>query len=215
MCQLSSAAVWRLNCKLSAQLWGHLKKFRICRLSAGLQSVSSLPECQLLREYSAQLLCSAAIPWLNHNVSAQPHTVMDLRVCAPDLATASPSAIAGCAYKLEFCKFPTGSPAHRCAGEVWVCCCRHDFMFVATSEAWLSARLPARLSAMTPAGGLIVIRLQDSSLSNECAAKTPIKARCSDMQKSNASTSGCFRTENCCIWYLLTETSCSQNIINW
>ena len=29
---------------------------------------------------------------------------MDLQVCEPDLATASPSAIAGCADKLESCK---------------------------------------------------------------------------------------------------------------
>ena len=40
--------------------------------------------------------------------------------------------------------------------------------------------------------GPIVIRLQDSSLSNECAVKNPVKARRSDVQKSNASTSECF-----------------------
>ena len=37
-------------------------------------------------------------------MSAQPHTIMDLQVCAPELATASPSAIAVCADKLEFRK---------------------------------------------------------------------------------------------------------------
>ncbi len=43
---------------------------------------------------------------------------MDLQVCAPKLATASPSAIAGCVDKLEFCKVlyvPIGGPARRCA----------------------------------------------------------------------------------------------------
>jgi len=63
-----------------------------------------MADCQLLCEFQAQLTCSAAIPWLNRNLSAQLHTVMDLQVCEPDLATASPSAIAGCTDKLEFCK---------------------------------------------------------------------------------------------------------------
>ncbi len=68
-------------------------------------------------------------------------------------------------------------------------------MFVATSEAWLSARLSARLSAVTlgRAGGPIMIRLQDSSLSNECAMENLVKTRRSDVQKSNVSTSECLR----------------------
>ncbi len=69
-------------------------------------------------------------------------------------ATASPSAIGGCADKVKFSKVlyvPIGGPAHRCVGEVWVCCCCHGFMFVATSEAWLSARLSA--VTLGPAGG--------------------------------------------------------------
>ena len=83
-----------------------------CKVSAHWQIVSSSEICKL------SFKCSAAIPWLNRNLSAQPHTVMDLQVCAPELATASPSAIAGCADKLEFCKVlyvPIGGPAHRCA----------------------------------------------------------------------------------------------------
>jgi len=39
---------------------------------------------------------------------------MDLQVCEPDLATASPSAIAGCTDKLEFCKVPMGAQARTC-----------------------------------------------------------------------------------------------------
>ena len=83
-----------------------------CKVSAHWQILSSSEICKL------SFKCSAATPWLNRNLSAQPHTVMDLQVCAPELATASPSAIAGCAVKLEFCKVlyvPTGGPAHRCA----------------------------------------------------------------------------------------------------
>ena len=68
-------------------------------------------------------------------------------------------------------------------------------MFVATSEAWLSARLSARVSAVTlgRAGGPIMIRLQDSSLLNECAMENLVKARRSNVQKSNVSTSECLR----------------------
>ena len=83
-----------------------------CKVSVHWQIVSSSEICKL------SLKCSAAIPWLNRNLSAQPHTAMDLQLCAPELATTSPSAIAGCADKLEFCKVlyvPIGGPAHRCA----------------------------------------------------------------------------------------------------
>ena len=54
--------------------------------------------------------------------------------------------------------------------------------------------------------GPIVIRLQDSSLLNECAVRNSAKARRSDVQKSNASTSEYLRIGTCCIWWLLTET---------
>jgi len=88
-------------------------------------------------------------------------------------------------------------------------------MFVATSEARLSARLSARVFALTVgrAGGPSVIRLHDSSLSNECAMENLVKARRSDMHKSNVSTSGCLITETCCRLRLLTKISCSQNSI--
>ena len=73
-------------------------------------------------------------------------------------------------------------------------------MFVATSEAWSSVRLSARVSAVTfgRAGGLIMIRLQDSSLLNKWAMENVVKAQRSDMHRSNVSTSGCLITETCC-----------------
>jgi len=87
---------------------------------------------------------------------------MNLQDCEPDLATASPSAIAGCADKLESCKVlyvPIGGPAHRCVEEVKARRLRHHVN---------TTRRP-------------------------------------DVQKSNASTSECFMTGTCCVWWLLTD----------
>ena len=134
--KLSCQVLSSISCTMSARPQSASSAYGDCQLgckvSAHWQTFSSSEICKL------SFKCSAAIPWLNRNLSPHPHTVMDLQVCAPELATASPSAVAGCADKLEFCKVlyvPTGGPAHRCVGEVWVCCCCHGFMFVATSEA--------------------------------------------------------------------------------
>ncbi len=182
MCLLSERDMSLPHVPLSPSLYkswtstesGHVSSAVICQphnVSSAVfgQLGCSVPaqhmaDCQLLCDFQAQRTCSAAIPWLNRNLSAQLHTVMDLQVCEPDLATASPSAIAGCTDKLEFCKVPMGAPAHTCVLGVCVCCCCHGFMFVATSEAWVSARLSA--VTLDPAGAPIVIRLHDSSLSN-------------------------------------------------
>ena len=111
-----SAPLSSISCTMSARPTSASSAYGDCQLgckvSAHWQIVSSSEICKL------SFKCSAAIPWLNRNLSAQPHTVMDLQVCAPVLATASPSAIAGCADKLEFCKVlyvPIGGPARRCA----------------------------------------------------------------------------------------------------
>ena len=128
-----SAPLSSISCKMSARPQCAVSAYCSCQLgckvSAHWQIVSSSEICKL------SLGCSAAIPGLNRNLQAQPHTVMDLQVCEPDLATASPSAIAGCTDKLEFCKVPMGAQAHTCVREVWVCCCCHGFRCVATSEA--------------------------------------------------------------------------------
>ena len=164
--------VCQLRCHLSAAQC----QLRCSVLAQHIAIVSWAAKCQLIGRLSASLrfasqASNAQRHSLGSNLSAKPHTVMDLQVCEPDLATASPSAIAGCADKLESCKVlyvPIGGPAYRYVGEV---------------KAW---RLRHHIHTI----------------------------RRSDVQKSNASTSECFMTGTCCIWWLLTETSCSY-IIDW
>jgi len=93
---VTSARLVSVSRTMSAPLW-------LVSSAVSGQLGCSVPDCQLLREFQAQLMMQlhAAIPWPNRDLSTQPHTVMDLQVCESSGGDTA-SATAGCTDKLEF-----------------------------------------------------------------------------------------------------------------
>ena len=90
---VSSAAFCQLRCSVLTQRIADCQLG--CKVSAHWQIVSSSVNSKLSLNAQLQFLGSIVICQLS---------LMTLQVCAPDLATTSPSAIEGWADKLEFCK---------------------------------------------------------------------------------------------------------------